>query len=136
MPFGIDVATRSVCITDPSDVFLIDSVVLDMNKPITFSALAASFARVIAGEQGISLEGAEEGWSFAANTQELAEMIQARAGSGQSVAVQVVTGHADTRPPGCCCAPPGWNDIWAAGPCPVHQGLRRVGSEAPNGSVH
>lgn len=33
---------------------------------------------------------------------------------------------AQARPEGCCCPPPGHNGIWAAGPCPVHQGLRRL----------
>lgn len=31
-----------------------------------------------------------------------------------------------TRPKGCCCPPPGHKGIWAAGMCPVHQGLRRT----------
>ena len=26
---------------------------------------------------------------------------------------------------GCCCPPKGHKGVWAAGPCPVHQGLRR-----------
>ncbi|MEX5320405.1 hypothetical protein WCE04_13785 [Pseudomonas shirazica] len=28
----------------------------------------------------------------------------------------------DERPEGCCCPPKGYNGLWAAGPCPVHQG--------------
>lgn len=31
-----------------------------------------------------------------------------------------------TRPKGCCCPPPGHKGSWAAGMCPVHQGLRRT----------
>ncbi|MDM9607525.1 hypothetical protein [Pseudomonas guariconensis] len=32
----------------------------------------------------------------------------------------------DERPEGCCCPPKGYNGLWAAGPCPVHQGLRKL----------
>ncbi|WP_256806455.1 hypothetical protein [Pseudomonas kurunegalensis] len=32
----------------------------------------------------------------------------------------------DERTEGCCCPPKGYNGLWAAGPCPVHQGLRKL----------
>lgn len=33
---------------------------------------------------------------------------------------------ADKRPSGCCCPSKGYAGAWAAGPCPIHQGLRRL----------
>lgn len=30
------------------------------------------------------------------------------------------------KPIGCCCPPDGYAGLWAAGPCPVHHGLRRL----------
>lgn len=134
MTFGIDVATRTVVVTEPEDVFTIDSVVVGLGRDMQYSVLARSFATNIAQLQGISLEGVEGEWAFGSTKKKVSELLTARAAPGSLETVQVVTGHADTRPPGCCCAPPGWNDIWAAGPCPVHQGLRRTAHEAPNGS--
>jgi hypothetical protein len=31
------------------------------------------------------------------------------------------------RDPRCCCPPKGFQEAWAAGPCPVHMGLRTIG---------
>ena len=42
---------------------------------------------------------------------------------------------ADTRPANCSCPPKGHKGVWAAGPCPVHQGLRRKLHNANEASV-
>lgn len=35
------------------------------------------------------------------------------------------------RPVGCCCPPKGYESSWAAGPCPVHHGLRNLQISTP-----
>lgn len=35
------------------------------------------------------------------------------------------------RPVGCCCPPKGHEGLWAAGPCPVHHGLRNLQISTP-----
>lgn len=32
------------------------------------------------------------------------------------------------KPVGCCCPPKGYTGAWAAGPCPIHHGFRRLGN--------
>jgi hypothetical protein len=41
-------------------------------------------------------------------------------------ALKPAEGGGDARPQGCCCPPKGHTGLWAAGMCPVHQGLRAL----------
>lgn len=73
MGFCIDIATRTVVVTEKSDVDLINSVVVE---PILYSELARMFAEEALGTE---LEGE---WVFGATTQEVAEYLAAFAEPG------------------------------------------------------
>lgn len=67
MTFAVDIATRTVILTEKADVDLINSVV---KEPIPYSELAQMFAEEAMGTE---MDGE---WAFGATTAEVAEYLR------------------------------------------------------------
>jgi hypothetical protein len=81
MGFALDVASKTVIITEASDVDLIDESVRAMGKPVRYDQLARTWAVVIGKNFDIPLKDSdvmEGSWAFGSTDPEVSKLVQAR----------------------------------------------------------
>lgn len=93
MPIGIDVATKTVVLSDASDLKFIDDSLKEVHEgPVDYTRLANTWAVALGQVMNIAVTD-KDGWAFGSTDPEVAQMLQSRLTGGITEIVQVVTGQ-------------------------------------------